>query len=139
MSIHRKAKPPKRAEALKLYVADLGKAPVQRYAKVQRDRGRLIRIGKVDVDIEQLALVVQRFIQGKGQIDLARWSQAVDLTAHRAGFLICNDLALSARFIQLEPATVGGMSAKDKIKELVLYSISEEYFDLRQHLGITIG
>lgn len=88
---------------------------------------------------EQLALVVQRFIQTKGQIDLGRWSQAVDLTAHRAGFLICNDLALSARFIQMEPATVGGMSAKDKIKELVLYSISEEYFDLRQHLGITIG
>ena len=88
---------------------------------------------------EQLALVVQRFIQTKGQIDLARWSQAVDLTAHRAGFLISNDLALSARFIQMEPATVGGMSAKDKIKELVVYSISEEYFDLRQHLGITIG
>ena len=63
----------------------------------------------------------------------------MDLTAHRAGFLIANDLALSARFIQMEPATVGGMSAKDKIKELVLYAISEEYFDLRQHLGITIG
>ena len=39
----------------------------------------------------------------------------------------------------MEPATVGGMSAKDKIKELVLYAISEEYFELRQHLGITIG
>jgi tetratricopeptide (TPR) repeat protein len=88
---------------------------------------------------EQLALVVQSFIKTKGQIDLQRWSQAVDLTAHRAGFLLCNDLALAARFIQMEPATVGGMSAKDKIKELVLYSISEEYFDLRQHLGITIG
>jgi hypothetical protein len=63
----------------------------------------------------------------------------VDLTAHRAGFVVSNDLALSARFIQLEPATVGGLSAKDKIKELVLYSISEEYFELREHLGITIG
>jgi hypothetical protein len=88
---------------------------------------------------EQLALVVQRFIQTKGAIDLAKWSTAVDLTAHRAGFIVANDLALSARFIQMEPATVGGLSAKDKIKELVLYSISEEYFELREHLGITIG
>ncbi len=88
---------------------------------------------------EQLALVVQRFIQQKGSIDLARWSTAVDLTAHRAGFIVANDLGLSARFIQMEPATVGGLSAKDKIKELVLYSISEEYFELREHLGITIG
>ena len=28
---------------------------------------------------------------------------------------------------------------KDKIKELVLYSVSEEYFAVRQHLGLTIG
>src|SRR5581483_11362829 len=88
---------------------------------------------------EQLALVVQRFIQQKGAIDLQKWSQAVDLTAHRAGFIVSNDLALSARFIQMEPATVGGLSAKDKIKELVLYAISEEYFELREHLGVTIG
>ena len=28
---------------------------------------------------------------------------------------------------------------KDKVKELVLYSISEEYFRARAHLGTTIG
>jgi len=28
---------------------------------------------------------------------------------------------------------------KDKIKELVLYSISEDYFWVRQHLGTVIG
>jgi hypothetical protein len=89
--------------------------------------------------LEQLALVVQRFIQTKGAIDLGRWSQAVDLTAHRAGFLIANDLELAARFIQMEPATVGSLSARDKVKELVLYSISPEYFELRHHLGLTIG
>jgi hypothetical protein len=47
-------KPPRRAEALKLYLADLGKAPVQRYAKVQKARGRLISIGKIDVDVENV-------------------------------------------------------------------------------------
>jgi tetratricopeptide (TPR) repeat protein len=88
---------------------------------------------------EQLAMVVQRFIQHKGTVDLQKWSAAVDLTAHRAGFIISNDLALAARFIQMEPATVSGLSAKDKVKELVLYAISEEYFELRELLGMTIG
>jgi hypothetical protein len=88
---------------------------------------------------EQLALVVQRFIATKGQADLAKWGTAVDLTSHRAGFVVANDLALAARYIQMEPAVVGGLTAKDKIKELVLYSISEEYFELREHLGLTIG
>jgi hypothetical protein len=35
-------------------VRDLAKAPVKRYVEVQRERGRLIAIGNVDVDIEQL-------------------------------------------------------------------------------------
>jgi hypothetical protein len=52
-----KKKAPRRSAALRLYVADLGKAPVQRYAKVQKTRGRLISIGNVDVDVEH---VVQR-------------------------------------------------------------------------------
>jgi hypothetical protein len=45
-------KPPRRSEALKLYVRDLGKAPVQRYVEVQKARGRLLAIGNVDVDID---------------------------------------------------------------------------------------
>ena len=54
MNMIKKSKPPKRSEALKLYVADLGKAPVQRYAKVKKQLGRLISIGNVDVDVEHL-------------------------------------------------------------------------------------
>jgi hypothetical protein len=41
--------------------------------------------------------------------------------------------------VSAEPVTVGGPQVKDKIKELVLYSISEEYFAVRQQLGVTIG
>ncbi len=47
-------KPPRRSEALKLYVKDLGKPPVKRYVEVQKTRGRLISIGNIDVDIDNL-------------------------------------------------------------------------------------
>ena len=89
--------------------------------------------------LEQLAMVVQRYLATKAEIDLNKWSQAVELTAHRVGFLICNDLALAARQIQQEPTVVGGLQPKDKVKELLLYSISEQYFEVRQQLGLTIG
>jgi hypothetical protein len=88
---------------------------------------------------EHLQMVVQRFVQAKGQLDMAKWAQAVDLTSHRAGLIIANDLSLAARFIGSEPTTVGGMMPKDKIKELVMYAISPQYFELRQLLGIAIG
>ena len=88
---------------------------------------------------EHLQMVVQRFIQTKAQLDMAKWAQAVDLTSHRAGLIIANDLSLAARFIGQEPTTVGGMTPKDKVKELVMYAISPQYFELRQALGIAIG
>jgi hypothetical protein len=47
-------KPPRRSEALRLYVKDLGKPPVKRYIEVQKQRGRLISIGNIDVDIDHL-------------------------------------------------------------------------------------
>src|SRR5689334_18581084 len=54
MNMLKKTKPPRRSEALKLYVADLGKAPVQRYAKVKKQLGKLLSIGNVDVDVEHV-------------------------------------------------------------------------------------
>ncbi len=88
---------------------------------------------------EQLGAVVQRFVQAAPQVDLARWGHSVDATSHRAGFVVCGDLEVASRMVSAEAVTVGGPQVKDKIKELVLYSISEEYFAVRQQMGITIG
>ncbi len=46
--------PPRRSNALRMHVRETGQQPVKRYVDVQRERGRMIQIGKVDVDIEQL-------------------------------------------------------------------------------------
>jgi len=89
--------------------------------------------------MEQLSANVQRFIATKAEADLHKWSNAVDLTATRAGFLVCNDLDVATRLVQTEPASVGVVEPKEKIRDLVLWSISEEYFVLREHLGLVIG
>jgi hypothetical protein len=73
------------------------------------------------------------------KVDLKAWGFAVEATGHRVGFILSGDLEVSARLISQEPVVVGGPQAKDKIKELVLYSVSEDYFAVRQQLGVTIG
>jgi golgin subfamily B member 1 len=88
---------------------------------------------------EQLAVVVQRFFATKGEADLNKWSHAVDLTATRAGFLVSNDLEVAARLVQAEAVSVGVAEPKDKIRDLLQWSISDEYFALREHLGLIIG
>ena len=89
--------------------------------------------------MEQLGMVVQKFIQAAPEINLGKWGHAVDAVSHRAGFVVCGDLEVAARMVSAEPVVVGGPQVKDKIKELVLYSISEEFFSVRAQMGLTIA
>ena len=62
----------------------------------------------------------------------------VDLTADRAGFVICNDLELSSEMIKAADDGSSAVPQKERLRELVLYSTSEEYFALRRRLGLNI-
>jgi hypothetical protein len=46
---------PRRSDALRLHVRELNRTPIKRYVDVQRERGHIVSIGKVDVDLEQMA------------------------------------------------------------------------------------
>jgi hypothetical protein len=46
--------PPRRSNALRVHMRELGHAPVRRYVDIQRERRQLYAIGRVDVDLEQL-------------------------------------------------------------------------------------
>ena len=89
--------------------------------------------------LEQLAVVVQRFLETKAEADLHKWSNAVDYTATRAGYLMCGDLDVAARLAQAEPVAVGSVEPKEKIRDLIQWTVSDEYFTLRELLGLTIG
>ncbi len=52
--------PPRRNKALKIHTEDLNAQPVERYVELQRSIGRLMAIGKVDVDVDQL--IERRFL-----------------------------------------------------------------------------
>jgi golgin subfamily B member 1 len=88
---------------------------------------------------EQLALLVRKLVRSTDEADVEQWIRAVELTACRAGFLLCNDLGVASRMIQDQTSTLGDSPPKEKIRELVVFSVSEPYFRLREALGITIG
>ncbi|MFN7696553.1 MAG: hypothetical protein ACK5U8_01550, partial [Deltaproteobacteria bacterium] len=90
--------------------------------------------------LDAIGTLGRRFIQAGARTDVKKWLQGVELTACRAGFLVCNDLDTAARMVQaLGPTGPVDLSPKEKVKELVLFSVSEEYFRLRQTLGIQIA
>ncbi|PIE17900.1 MAG: hypothetical protein CSA65_07020 [Proteobacteria bacterium] len=89
--------------------------------------------------LEQLAGVVKSFIERRGEANLNKWLMGVELTSNRVGFVVCNDLEVAAKMVSTEPTAIGGLPPKEKVKELILYSVSEEYFRVRNELGLTIG
>ena len=90
--------------------------------------------------LDGLRAVCRKFIEEKGgRTDIKRWMQTVELTACRAGFLVANDLDVAQRMINaLPPEGSADLPPNDKVKEIVLFSVSESYFKLREALGIQI-
>ena len=88
---------------------------------------------------DSLRIVVQKFIEDGAKADLKRWLQAVELSSARAGLLLCADLEIAKKIIGAEPQMPGDLPPADKLKELIVFSVSEQYFALRKALGIAVG
>jgi tetratricopeptide (TPR) repeat protein len=86
---------------------------------------------------ERLASAVSKLLNAGGALDLKKWVGSIDLTADRAGFVLAHDLQLATEVMRAteDAAAVAG---KERMKEIVLFSISEEYLELRQRLGISV-
>jgi tetratricopeptide (TPR) repeat protein len=99
-----------------------------------------IRANMQPADVELLNSIGKRFVEGGARTDIKKWMRMVELTGCRTGFLLCNSLEIAARMVQAEPP-MGAveLTPKEKIQELLLFSISEQYFRLRDALGIRIA
>jgi tetratricopeptide (TPR) repeat protein len=86
---------------------------------------------------DRLISVVTKLMQSGGALDLKKWVAGIDATADRAGFLLAHDLEVATATIRATEES-SSMSVKERLKELVLFSISEDYFGLREKLSVTI-
>lgn len=88
---------------------------------------------------ETLRSLVQRLLSAAPELDLKKWVAMVDLTADRAGFILANDLEIATAVVRASPDDAAGLPQKERLKELHLYAVSEDYLALRHKLGIAIG
>ena len=89
------------------------------------------------VQREYLASLVSKLLQEGTTLDLKKWVTSIDLTADRAGFLLAHDLQMAADVLRATE-DAASLPSKERTKELVLFSVSEEYLALRQKLVVTI-
>lgn len=92
----------------------------------------------VPAQLDALRSIGKRFVDAGAVTDVKKWLGAVELGACRAGFIACGDLDIAKRAIASKQALAVDLPPQDKIKDLIVYSVSEDYFTVREALGITI-
>ena len=103
------------------------------------DMAEHIRDSVPEPILDQVATLAHQISPGVAATGLITgWRSAADLTANRAGFILCNDLETAARVIATESAAMSTLSAKERLLDLLAYSVSERYFAIRRHLGLAI-
>ena len=86
---------------------------------------------------EQLSVLVRRLGAGGTDRDagVGRWSRAACFTSIRAGLLLAGDLEVAAHLGQTA-ATAAGIDPSEVMRDLIAWSVSDGYFELRAQLGL---
>ncbi len=86
-----------------------------------------------------LRTLVGKFKQRGAVADMGHWLNGLEHSSNRAGLLFCGDLATAASCVRYGSSAFGSLNHETRIRELLLFSISEPYFGLREHLQLAIG
>jgi tetratricopeptide (TPR) repeat protein len=84
-----------------------------------------------------LQMAVKTLEARGGRVDLAAWARGVELTANRAGLLLCGDLGVACRRVRDEGRRVADVSDEERRDDLLAFVASPELGDLRAALAIT--
>jgi tetratricopeptide (TPR) repeat protein len=88
---------------------------------------------------EQLLPTAKELLAGgKDETNVAHWITATQRTALRAAMLLTNDFATVAKVVATESDNVTGLAAKERVADLLVFSVSPEHFQLRKHLGFAL-
>jgi hypothetical protein len=86
---------------------------------------------------EPLMAVVPSLAAEGQAIDVAAWAAGAQLTANRAGLLVCGDLVSATRAVSEDPGGKG-LTAEEAVADLIRWSVSSEHLALREHLGLAV-
>jgi tetratricopeptide (TPR) repeat protein len=79
---------------------------------------------------------VRRFEREGGRAELGGFLRSVELSACRAGLVVCADLAVAARILGKEERAVGELAPGDRLSDLLVFCAEEKLPILREWLGV---
>jgi len=86
-----------------------------------------------------LSAAVKALTSGGRRPSISKWLTGVELTGNHAGLLACVDLETAIGALRQESIAFSKLPPKEKAKELVLYAVSDEFYEVRRALGIELA
>jgi golgin subfamily B member 1 len=80
-----------------------------------------------------------RALGERGGVDIAKWVATMDLSAGRVALALSGDLGAAFRVISGEMIPTSPVPIHRRMADLVAFSVSEDYFACRRHLGLTVA
>jgi len=85
--------------------------------------------------LSSASAAIEQIVAEPGRVDVASWAVGANQSADRAGLLLCGDTPSAVREI-LRSAESRGGDTEAAIKDLLRWSVSGDYLDLREQLGL---
>lgn len=103
-------------------------AQVRQYASFLQRTVQPLTLASATAAIEQI-------VADPGRVDLQAWAAGANQSADRAGLLLCGDIVSAIREVLRSAETQGG-DAETAVKNLIRFSVTGDYLDLREQLGL---
>lgn len=101
---------------------------------------RSLRAALSPPQLDQLSRVGRSLLDGAGVVKpsllASTWLSASELTTVRVGLLLCGELETAALLLATDPPGLTLLSPKQRLQELLYFSVSEELASVRQFLGL---
>jgi tetratricopeptide (TPR) repeat protein len=84
----------------------------------------------------RLAAALGRLWTSGGTMDLAAWMRTVERSSCRAALLATGDITVARSLLSASSSATAGLSAADRVRDLLAFSVSQRYSALRRMLGV---
>lgn len=79
---------------------------------------------------------LKKLLEGSDAFDLQAWRRGAALTINRAGFVLSDSIEVTAQVVSRVGEDGSGLTTKERIADLIGYSVSRDYLDLRRKIGL---
>jgi tetratricopeptide (TPR) repeat protein len=87
----------------------------------------------------RLQQLITRFREQSDELVIRDWVEGVEHTCNRAGFVLCGNLEAAVEVLKAARVHSPSGTHRSLIRELIFYSISDDYFELREAAGAAIS